>query len=247
MPNLIAAAGRNADRGFADAGLFEVGPQYADDSPSGQAVVAAGLRIGCTYPRHWGAERRAVDAYDAKADALAALAVCGAPVDKVQVTDDAVAWFHPGRSGTLRLGPKTILAHFGEIHPRVLRAMDVDGPAAAFEVFLDAVPRPRAQASRNRTPLQVSDYPAVDRDFAFVLDEAVAGDRIVRAAFSADKALVAGVDVFDVFSGESIGAGKKSVAISVRLQPAGRTLTDVQARYFRDWSQDEKAKIGGAA
>lgn len=228
LPNLIAAAGRNADRGFTDFGLFEVGPQYADDTPSGQATVAAGLRIGGTGQRHWGSERRAVDAYDAKADALAALAACGAPVKNVQVTDDTVPWFHPGRSGTLRLGPKTILAHFGEVHPKVLRAMDVDGPVAAFEIFLDAIPKPRAQASRNRAPLDVSDYPAVDRDFAFVVDEDVAGDRVVRAAFNADKALVAGVDVFDVFSGEAIGAGKKSVAISVRLQPTDRTLTDAE-------------------
>ena len=164
----------------------------------------------------------------------------------MQVTDDAVAWFHPGRSGTLRLGPKTILAYFGEVHPRVLRAMDVDGPVAAFEVFLDAVPRPRAQVSRNRTPLQVSDYPAVDRDFAFVLDEAVAADRIVRAAFSADKVLVAGVDVFDVFSGESIGAGKKSVAISVRLQPAGRTLTDAEIEAVSDKIVAAVSKATGA-
>ena len=228
LPNLIAAAGRNADRGFADVGLFEVGPQYADDSPSGQAIVAAGIRRGGAGPRHWGAERRAADTYDAKADALAALAACGAPVDKVQVTDDTAPWFHPGRSGSLRLGPKTLLARFGEVHPRVLRAMDVDGPVVAFEVFLEAAPKPRAQASRNRAPLDVSDYPAVERDFAFVLDDAVAGDRIVRAAFNADKALVAGVGIFDVFSGEAIGAGKKSVAISVRLQPTDRTLTDAE-------------------
>ena len=246
LPNLIAAAGRNADRGFADIGLFEVGPQYADDSPRGQAMVAAGIRCGGTGPRHWRAERRAVDTYDSKADALSALAACGAPVSKVQVTDDAAAWFHPGRSGTLRLGPKTILAHFGEVHPRVLGAIDVDGPVAAFEVFLDAVPKPRAQASRNRAPLQVSDYPAVDRDFAFVLDDAVAGDRIVRAAFSADKALVAGVDVFDVFSGESIGAGKKSVAISVRLRPADRTLTDAEIEAVSDKIIAAVSKATGA-
>ncbi len=247
LPNLIAAAGRNADRGFADAGLFEVGPQYADDSPSGQAVVAAGLRIGCTCPRHWGAERRAVDAYDAKADALAALAACGAPVDKVQVTDDTAPWFHPGRSGTLRLGPKTLLARFGEVHPRVLRAMGVDGPVVAFEVFLDEVPKPRVQASRNRAPLGGSDYPAVGRDFAFVLDDAVAADRIVRAAFSADKVLVTGVDIFDVFSGEAIGVGKKSVAISVRLQPVDRTLTDAEIDAVSEKIVAAVSKATGAA
>jgi phenylalanyl-tRNA synthetase beta chain len=247
LPNLIAAAGRNADRGFADVGLFEVGPQYADDTPAGQAIVAAGIRSGGTGARHWAAERRTVDAFDAKADALASLGACGAPVDKVQVTNDAAPWFHPGRGGTLRLGPKTILAHFGEIHPRILRAMDVGGPIAAFEIFLDAIPKPRAQASRNRRALGASDYPAVDRDFAFVVDDDVAADRIVRAALNADKNLVAGVEVFDVFSGESIGAGKTSVAISVRLQPTDRTLTDAEIEAVSEKIIASVSKVTGAS
>jgi phenylalanyl-tRNA synthetase beta chain len=154
------------------------------------------------------------------------LAALGAPVDKLQAAAEAPAWFHPGRSGVLRLGPKNILAAFGEIHPRALDAMDVDGPVAAFEVFIDAIPVPKARPGRSRPPLEASDLQPVRRDFAFVVDDAVTADTLIRAARGADRTLIAAVDLFDVFAGGAMGEGRKSLAIEVTLQPVERTLTD---------------------
>jgi phenylalanyl-tRNA synthetase beta chain len=226
LPNLITAAGRNVDRGFADTGLFEIGPQYADDTQGGQAMVAAGVRRGDFTTRNWAGDARSVDAFDAKADALAALAECGAPVANLQVSTPGPDWYHPGRSGVLTLGPKNRLAAFGEIHPRVLQALDVTGPLVGFEVYLDAVPPAKAKRSKNRPPYNVSDLPAVERDFAFLVDNSVPANALVRAAQGADKALIAGVGVFDLYEGKGIPDGQKSVAIMVRLQPVEKTLTD---------------------
>ena len=228
LPNLIAAAGRNMDRGFANVALFEVGPQYADDSPSGQAIVAAGIRRGDTAGRHWAAGGRAVDAFDAKADALATLGACGAPVKSLQVQPGAADWYHPGRSGALQLGPKNVLAWFGDVHPAVLDAMDVKGPLVAFELFLANIPSPKGRATTTRPPLDISDLQAVERDFAFVVDADTSAEQLIRAARGADKTLIAGVEVFDVYEGDRIGAGKKSIAISVRLEPREKTLTDAE-------------------
>ncbi len=226
LPNLIAAAGRNVDRGFTTVALFEVGPQYAGDAPEDQALVAAGIRRGQTGPRHWNAPPRDADLYDVKGDVMALLADLGVPADKVQIVAGAADWYHPGRSGTVQLGPKTILARFGDIHPRVLTAMDVKGPLVAFEVFLDAVPRAKAKTSRSRGSLRASDLPAVERDFAFVVDATVPAADLVRAARGADKVLIEDARVFDVFAGGSLGEGRKSLALSIRLQPTERTLTD---------------------
>jgi phenylalanyl-tRNA synthetase beta chain len=178
-----------------------------------------------TGPRQWSGERRPVGVFDAKADALALLSIAGAPVDRLQTIAEGPSWYHPGRVGSLMLGPKNRLATFGEVHPRVLGAMDVSGPLVAFEVDLDAIPLPKATRTA-RPPLDASDLQAVVRDFAFVVGRDVSADRIARAAKSADKALVGGVSVFDVFAGEAIGPGAKSVAIEVTLQPRERTLTD---------------------
>ena len=227
LPNLIAAAGRNADRGHPDVALFEVGPQFADETPEGQARVAAGIFAGNAAPRHWAAPSRAPDAFDAKDAALAALGACAAPLEKLQITTDAPAWYHPGRSGTFRLGPQ-VLAWFGEVHPRVLRALDVRGPAAGFEVFLDAPPAPRAGKGKARALLRPSAFQPVERDFAFVLDEGVAAEKALRAARGAEKTLIADAAVFDLYTGEGVGEGKKSLAITVTLQPTERTLTDAE-------------------
>ncbi|HKO07817.1 MAG TPA: phenylalanine--tRNA ligase subunit beta [Alphaproteobacteria bacterium] len=224
LPNLIAAAGRNADRGFKDLALFEVGPQYADDTAKGQALVAAGVRAGLASPRHWAASAREVDAFDAKADALAAIAEAGGPAEP-QVTTEAPAWYHPGRAGTLRLGAN-VLASFGVLHPKVLRRMDVKGPMVAFEVFLDRIPQPRAKAGKMRPLFKPSPFQPVERDFAFVVDAGVEAERLVRAAKGADKALISEVGVFDVYQGPNLPPGKKSLALSVRLQPVERTLTE---------------------
>jgi phenylalanyl-tRNA synthetase beta chain len=228
LPNLLIAAKRNADRGVGDSALFEVGPQFGDDTPAGQRQVAAGLRVGASGPRHWGAKPRPVDALDAKGDALALLSSLGLSIENVQVAAEAPPWYHPGRSGALKLGPKTVLAFFGELHPRVLAALDVKGPAVAFELFLDALPAPKAKDSKARPLLRLSAFQPVERDFAFVLDAGVPADQVIRAARSADKTLVSAVSVFDVYQGKGVPEGKKSLAIAVRLQPTARTLTDAE-------------------
>ncbi|MEL6792880.1 MAG: phenylalanine--tRNA ligase subunit beta, partial [Pseudomonadota bacterium] len=205
------------------------GAEYFGPEPGEQRDVAAILRVGQSGPREWTGSRRPVDLYDAKADAEAVLAALGAPVDRLQIFRDAPDWFHPGRSGVLKLGPKNPLAAFGELHPNVLKAMDVKGPAVAVTVFLENPPFPKAKA-KTRPALATSDYQMVERDFAFVVDADVEAEAIVRAAKGADKALIDAVAVFDIFAGDKaeaqMGAGKKSVAFSVRLQPKSGTLTD---------------------
>lgn len=227
LPGLAMAAARNADRGFPDIALFEVGPQYTDSSPKGQDLVAAGLRSGRGSPRHWSGADRPLDALDAKGDALAVLTACAAPVDNLQVTPDAPGWYHPGRSGVLRLGPN-ILAQFGEVHPRVLRALDLRGPVVAFEVFVDRIPQPRAKAGKLRPAPDLSPFQPVERDFAFVVADDVPAETLLRAARGADKTLITNVDLFDVYAGKGIEPGKKSLAIAVTLQPRDRTLTDAE-------------------
>ena len=228
LPGLLQAAARNQARGMADLALCEVGPVFAGGEPGEQATVAAGLLVGASGPRDPHGARRMLDVFDAKADMEAVLAALGAP-GKAQMFRDAPAWFHPGRSARLGLGPKTTIAVFGELHPRVLAQFDVKGPALAFVIFPEALPLPRKQGAA-RPALVLSDLQAVERDFAFVLDDAVAAQDVVNAAAGADKALIAGVSVFDAFTGEraaaQMGAGKKSLAITVRLHPTDRTLTD---------------------
>lgn len=230
LPGLLQAAARNQARGFADLGLFEVGQVFPGGEPGAQILQAAGLRVGQSGPRSALAPRRAVDLHDARADAEAALAALGAPAG-LTAQRGAPDWFHPGRSGTLGLGPKLVLAAFGELHPRVLAALDVKGPAVAFVLNLEAVPEPRVRTA-TRPPHRVSDLQAVERDFAFVLDARVEAEAVLKAARAADKALIAGVSVFDVFAGPKaeaqMGAGRKSVAIAVRLQPTERTLTEAE-------------------
>ncbi|WP_112320531.1 phenylalanine--tRNA ligase subunit beta [Oceanibium sediminis] len=230
LPGLLQAVARNQARGFMDLGLFEVGPVWSGGEPEDQGVAATGLRVGHTGPRDPFGARRAVDVFDAKADALALLAALGAPA-KLMTLRSAPDWFHPGRSGVLSLGPKTPLAVFGELHPAVLSALDVKGPAVAFTVFPASIPMPK-KATKTRPALEVSDFQAVERDFAFVVDQDVDSEALLRAALGADKALIADVSVFDVFTGEraeaQMGAGKKSIAIAVRLEPTAGTLTDKQ-------------------
>jgi phenylalanyl-tRNA synthetase beta chain len=227
LPNLIQAAGRNADRGYPDAALFEVGPAYRDPSPTGQDLVAVGIRTGAMVPRQWAQPARAVDAYDAKADALAVLDAAGAPAGNLQVTTDAPDWYHPGRSGVFRLGP-TVLARFGEIHPSVLDALGVKGPMVGFEVFLDAVPQPKKKTGTAKPLLKLAAFQPIQRDFAFLVDRSVEADRVVRAAKGADKALVTDVSVFDVYQGPGIEDGRKSLAIAVTLQPVEKSLTEAE-------------------
>ena len=230
LPGLLRAAARNQARGLADLALFEVGHVFPGGEPGEQALLATGVRIGATAPRSSHGTRRPVDLWDARADAEAALASIGAP-PTLMLRRAAPAWFHPGRSGVLSLGPKLELAAFGEMHPRILQALDLRGPAVAFTLLLEALPFPKTK-SATRPPLEISDLPAVERDFAFVLDERVEVEAVLKAARAADKALIEAVSVFDVFAGPKaeaqMGPGKKSMAIAVRLQPKAATLTEAE-------------------
>jgi len=228
LPNLLNAAKRNADNGEEDAALFEVGPQFAGDLPEDEVFAATGIRVARVGERNWAEPVRPVDAFDAKADALAVLDDLGAPVANLQVVADAPAWYHPGRSGCLRLGPKNTLVHFGEIHPAVLHKIGLKGPVAAFEIYVDSLPVPKAGKSAARPTLVLSPFQRVERDFAFVVDTDVAAAAVYRAAQGADKKLIADVRVFDVFAGGNLPDGKKSIAINVILQPLQATLTEAE-------------------
>jgi phenylalanyl-tRNA synthetase beta chain len=166
--------------------------------------------------------------FDTKGDALAALAAAGAPMHAVQVTPGGPAWLHPGRAGTLQIGPQNVLGHFGEMHPRVLEELEAQGPVFAFEVILERIPEPKRRATRSKPPLELSAFQPVERDFAFVLDRSVMAADVVRAAQAADHKLIAAVTVFDVYEGEAIGPQQKSLALAVTLQPRDHTLTDAE-------------------
>ena len=249
LPGLLQAAARNQARGFSDLALFELGPVFNGGEPDDQGRQVSGIRIGQSAARNAHGTRRPVDLYDAKADAQAALSAIGAP-EKLMVMRNAPAWFHPGRSAALSLGPKNPLAVFGELHPKVLAALGVRGPAVAFTVFPDSVPYPRSKTA-TRPALSVHDLQAVERDFAFVVDDRVEVGAVVKAAQSADKALIENVSVFDVFDGAKaaaqMGDGKKSVAIAVRLQPKQATLTDKDIEAVTTKVIAEVAKATGGA
>ena len=230
LPGLLAAVQRNHNRGFADAALFELGQAYRGENPEDQYLAASGVRAGTAKligsGRHWDGAAGDVDVFDAKADVFAVIAALGLDPNKAQVTRDAPTWFHPGRSGTLRLGPKVVLAQFGEFHPGMLKKLDVPPPAVGFEIFLDAMP-PEKRKGHAKGPLNAVDLLPVRRDFAFVLDQSVAAGDVMRAAAGADKTLIQNVTVFDVFAGGNLAEeGKKSLAIEVTLQPTSETLTD---------------------
>ena len=232
VPGLVAATQNNADRGFANVALFEVGQVFRGDRPQDQLTAASGVRRGLAKTtgigRHWSAPAGEVDAFDAKADALAVLAAAGAPSAALQIVPGGPPWFHPGRSGTIQIGPQTVLGHFGELHPRALEALDAAGPLAAFEVMLDRIPEPKAKATRARPVLELSSFQPLERDFAFVVDRTVNAADVLRAAQSADRKLITNVAVFDVYEGVGIEPGKKSIAISVTLQPREKTMTDAE-------------------
>ncbi len=225
IASLVLAAARNAARGYPDLALFEIGPGFLEDAPGGQVLIAAGLRTGSTA-RSWIEPARPADAFDAKADALAILAALGVPAEALTIGAPAPAHFHPGRSGLISQGPKLLLGRFGEIHPRVLAALDLPRPGVGFEIFLDAVPEQRRRT--RRAPPSLSPFQPLARDFAFVLDESIPAAQVLRAARGAERHLVTAVTLFDVFTGPAIGAGKKSLAIQVIFQPRERTLTDAE-------------------
>ena len=232
LPGLIMAAQRNADHGHPDVALFEVGQIFAGDRPEDQLTAASGLRRALAKPsgsgRHWSTKAQPVDAFDAKSDAFAALSAAGSPMQPLQVVPGGPPWFHPGRSGTVQIGPQNILGHFGELHPRVVTALNADGPLVAFEVILERIPEPKQRNTRAKAPLELSPFQPVERDFAFVVDSAVKAADIIRAAQNVDRKLVADVNVFDVYEGKGIEPGKKSIAIAVTIQPLEKTMTDAE-------------------
>ncbi|WP_136636451.1 phenylalanine--tRNA ligase subunit beta [Pseudooceanicola onchidii] len=224
LPGLLRAAARNQARGMGDMALFEIGATWHGGEPEDQGVAIAGLLVGKTAPKDVHGTSRSVDLFDAKADAEAVLAAIGAPA-KVQILRTGEAWWHPGRHGVICLGPKKVLGVFGELHPKVLREMDVKGPAVAFTLFPGEVPLPR-NTGASRGALHLSDLQPVERDFAFVVDTGVEALTLVNAAAGADKAMIADVRVFDEFIGGALGEGKKSIAVTVRIQPQDKTLKD---------------------
>ncbi len=224
LPGLLQAAARNQARGMMDMALFEVGAAFNGGEPGEQHLLVSGLVTGQTGPRDPHGARRAVDVFDVKADAEAILSAIGAPA-KAQILRGAREWWHPGRHGMICLGPKRVLGIFGEVHPKVLDAMDVKGPAMAFTISPEEVPMPR-NATASRGAVAISDLQAVERDFAFVVAADVAALDLVIAAAGADKALIDEVRVFDEFIGGSLGEGQKSLAITVRMQPRDKTLTE---------------------
>jgi len=224
VASLAIAAARNAARGWPDLGLAELGAAYRGPGPEDQAAVVAALRAGQT-PRHWASIARPVEALDAKADALAVLEALGVPLAAVMLTTDAPGFYHPGRSGVLRQGPKTVLATFGELHPRIAAALDLTGPVVACEVFLDAIAEPKR---RKRGAPDLPAFQPVRRDFAFLVDAATPAEALLRAARGADKALIADAQLFDRYAGDKLPPGKVSLAIQVTLQPRAATLTDAE-------------------
>jgi phenylalanyl-tRNA synthetase beta chain len=248
LPNLIAAAQRNANRGRADAALFEIGPVFESDEPAGQKTVIAAV-LAPHAPRRWnGAAPDPLFAL--KGDLMNLLAELGAPTASLQVVQgEASPWHHPGRSARLKLGPKVTIAQFGELHPGVLSSLDADGPLYGFEIQLDAVPEPRAR-TKSRNALELAPLMPLSRDFAFLVDEKTPAGELVRAVAGADKALIEGVAIFDVYAGKGVPEGQKSLALEVTIQPREATLTDAQlealsARIVAAAEQKVGAKLRG--
>jgi phenylalanyl-tRNA synthetase beta chain len=251
LPALIAAAQRNADRALGDVALFEVGQTFLGDRPEDQRMAAAGVRRGTAKARgagrHWGEQTLPVDAFDAKGDALAALAALGLSAGVVQIVQGAApAWFHPGRSAALQLGPKLVLGAFGELHPRTLQALGASGPLVGFELTLDALPQPKAKPTRAKPPFEGSALQPLNRDFAFIVDRDVPAAELIRAALGADRKLVTDVTLFDRYEGPGVPEGKISLAIAVTLQPREKTLTDVEIEAIAEKIVAQVAKATGA-
>jgi phenylalanyl-tRNA synthetase beta chain len=250
LPGLIAAAQRNADRGHGDVALFEVGQIFLSDDLDGQKIAASAIRRGMAKEmgtgRHWSMPSAGVDLFDAKADAFALLSALGVPPRGLQLISGGPAWFHPGRSATLQLGPKNVIGAFGEIHPRSLEAIGAEGPVAGFELLLNDIPAPKSRSTKTKPKLELPEFMPVQRDFAFLADRTVKAADIVQAAASAERALVADADVFDVYEGTGIPEGKKSVAISVTLQPREKTLTEAEIDAAAGKIVAEVAKKTGA-
>jgi phenylalanyl-tRNA synthetase beta chain len=251
IPGLAAAAERNARRGFRDVGLFEVGQIFYGAGESDQRMAAASLRRGAAKfdgaGRHWLGGGAAVDTFDAKSDALALLNALGVATGGLQIVAQAPRFLHPGRSAILKFGPQNVIGWFGQLHPDALDALDVEGPIAAFEIILDVLPAPKARATRAKAKLERSEFMPVERDLAFVVAKEVSAADLVKAARGAERNLIASAEVFDVYEGQGVPEGRKSVAIAVTLQPRDRTLTDAEIDEVMAKIVAEAGKKTGAA
>ncbi|VTZ49426.1 Phenylalanine--tRNA ligase beta subunit [Methylocella tundrae] len=254
LPGLIAAAQRNADRGHGDVALFEVGQIFKGEGEADQKIAAAAIRQGSNKTsgagRQWSASTAKADVFDAKADVLALLSALGVPATALQIVPGGPDWLHPGRSATLQFGPKNKIGAFGEIHPRVLEKMGAEGPITAFEVLLNDIPVTKSKPTKTKSKLELSEFMPLQRDFAFVVDQTVLAGEILKAALASNRTLVADAEVFDVYEGAGIAEGKKSVAISVTLQPRDKTLTEseieaVASRIIADVAQKTGATLRG--
>ncbi len=254
LPGLIAAAQRNADRGHGDVALFEVGQIFQGDGEADQKMAAAAIRQGCAKTggarRHWLSPPADADVFDAKTDVLSLIAALGVAAGGLQIVPSGPDWLHPGRSGTLQFGPKNKIGAFGEIHPRALAAIGAEGPLVGFEIILNDIPMTKSKPTRAKSKLELSELMPLQRDFAFVVDQSVRAGDILKAALAGDRSLVADAEVFDVYEGAGIAAGKKSIAISVTLQPRDKTLTEsdieqVAARIIAEVTQRTGATLRG--
>lgn len=225
LPNLLVGLRNNIARGYNNAAIFEVGPEFYGRKPGEQTLVAAGVRSGLTSKKHWSGEQRGYDVFDAKADALAVVAAANGPFESAQISRETPKYYHPGRSGALRLG-KNVIAYFGELHPSVCKKFGIKQRVVAFEVYLDAIPLPRTVIGKAKKKLELSAFQPVDKDLAFVMDKAVMAADVIAAARTADRDNIADVRVFDVYEGENLPEGKKSIALSVTFQPKDNTYSD---------------------
>ncbi len=245
LPNLIRAAQRNADRGRPDLALFEIGPVYGGDQPEDQKTVITAL-VSARPPRHW-AGQGDDPLFALKADLMGLMDVIGAPTASLQLVQGSnPSWWHPGRSARLQLGPKGVMAHFGALHPGVLKGLDAEAPLLAFEIVLDAVPEPRARTGKSRGSAALSPLMPLTRDFAFVVDESVPAQDLIRAVSGADKALIREVRVFDVYRGERIGEGKISLALEVVIEPSDATLTEAEIEALSSRIVAAAGKVGAS-
>ncbi|QGM47423.1 phenylalanine--tRNA ligase subunit beta [Methylocystis heyeri] len=250
LPGLVAAAGRNAARGFGDNALFEVGQIFFSEDEKGQKTAAAGLRRGLATAqaegRSWAAPAKKAGVFDARADAFALLQALGVATGGLQVVAGGPDWLHPGRSGTLQFGPKAIVGYFGELHPRLLLELDVEGPIAAFEIYLDALPAPKAKPTKTKPKLELVDLQPLSRDFAFIVDRGAQAGDLLKAVLGADKTLIAEARIFDVYEGVGVPEGKKSIGVAVTVQPREKTLTDAEIDALAKKIVAEAEKKAGA-
>ncbi|MDR3508252.1 MAG: phenylalanine--tRNA ligase subunit beta [Caulobacteraceae bacterium] len=245
LPTLIEAAGRNAKRGFADVALFEIGPIFSGDRPQDQRTAITGV-LAPHPPRRWDGQAPD-DLFALKGDLIALLDELGAPTASLQTAQgSAASWWHPGRSARLQLGPKAVIAEFGALHPSVLKALDVDGPVYGFEIWLEAIPEPKRKAIKTRPALDLSALMPLSRDFAFGVEDKVAGGDLARAVAGADKALISAVRVFDVYAGAGVPEGSKSLAVEVSIQPKDHTLAEAEIEALSAKILAAAAKTTGA-